>query len=159
MKKQKMFHQNWLNPPRKRERSCSRNHLGWQLSCLRQNRYSVLYSSWGTSHQFENAQALYTRPEWKIWGFIFAFNHNWIEFHWGSKVHAWIWAFLIWVPRTDWKASEMFLHIFQLPSSAFHAWQISHVYGIFSWNVSENRVKNLPRFQWPQLRLFEFSCI
>lgn len=48
MKKQKIFHQNWLNPPRKRERNCSRNLLRWQLSCLRQNRYSVLYSSWGT---------------------------------------------------------------------------------------------------------------
>ena len=59
MKKQKIFHQNWLNPPRKRERNCSRNLLRWQLSCLRQNRYSVLYSSWGTSLVWKRSGALY----------------------------------------------------------------------------------------------------
>ena len=60
MKKQKMFHQNWLNPPRKRERNCSRNLLQWLLSCLRQNRYSVLYSSLGTfSLVWKRSGALY----------------------------------------------------------------------------------------------------
>ena len=56
----------------KRERGCSRNLLGWQLFCLRQNRYTVFCTLHEAhSHQFENAQMLFARPEWKIWCFIF----------------------------------------------------------------------------------------
>ena len=91
MKKQKMFHQNWLNPPRKRERNCSRNLLRWQLSCLRQNRYSVLYSSWGT---FSSLKTLRRSIRGLIGKFGVSYSHPATNFRRGSRVLARFRAFL-----------------------------------------------------------------
>ena len=99
MKKQKMFHQNWLSPPRKRERSCSRNLLGWHLSYLPQNRYSVLYSSWGTF-----------RPVWKRSGALY---EAWVE---NLGFHFRVQSQLNWISIEDLKCmreSELFLFRFQ----------------------------------------------